>query len=212
MKTISHAFLALTTAAILAVGGSASVAQEQEAIDGCIDQLRVVGGPDGLSGEVISSEFSQAGTLVMIRDAGGTVWKCIGYSDGTVGELAIEQAADDGAGAVAAVESTQGGTRTVRVKFDKGASGAELTGRLAAGESIRYVVGAKNGQFLYARVADNGAGLSYQIFNPDKSFLLDQISVSKEYRGQLWQSGDHVIEVINRGNKTASFNIIIGIE
>jgi hypothetical protein len=215
MKITANAFLAITTAAILALGGTASLAQEQEAIDGCIDQLRAVGGPDGQSGEVISSEFSQAGTLVMIRDAGGSVWRCIGYSDGTVGELAVAQAADDGAGAAApaaTAASAEAGTETVLVKFAKGTTGAELTGRVAPGGSIRYVIGAKNGQFLYARVADNGAGLSYQIFNPDRSFLLEQMRASQEYRGQLWQSGDHVVEVINRGGKAASFNIIIGIE
>jgi hypothetical protein len=212
MRRSRYLSLAMTAAAIVVVGGASANAQVQEAIDGCIDQLRVVGGPDGQSGEVISSEFSEAGTLVMIRDAGGTVWRCIGYSDGTVGELAVTQAADDGGGAVANAESGQGGTETVRVKFDKGTSGTELTGRVAPGGSVRYVIGAKNGQFLYARVADNGAGLSYQIFNPDKSFLLEQMRSAQEYRGQLWQNGDHVIEVINRGNKTASFNIIIGIE
>jgi hypothetical protein len=215
MKITANAFLAFTTAATLAFGGSA-LAQEQEAIDGCIDQLRAVGGPDGQSGEIISSEFSQAGTLVMIRDAGGSLWRCIGYSDGTVGELAVTEAADDGAGAAAPAATTastkSGGTETVRVKFEKGRTGAELTGRVAPGGTIRYVIGAKNGQFLYTRVADNGAGLSYQIFNPDRSFLLEQMTSAQEYRGQLWQSGDHVIEVINRGKKTASFNIIIGIE
>jgi hypothetical protein len=212
MKSCRYLSLAISTAAIVVVGGAAANAQVQEAIDGCIDQLRVVGGPDGQSGEVISSEFSQAGTLVMIRDAGGTVWRCIGYSDGTVGELAMTQAADDGGGAVAPAASAEGGTETVRVKFDKGTSGTELTGSVAPGGSIRYVIGAKNGQFLYARVADNGGGLSYQIFNPDTSFLLDQMPAAQEYRGQLWQDGDHVIEVINRGSKTASYNIIIGIE
>jgi hypothetical protein len=30
-------------------------------------------------------------------------------------------------------------------------------------------------------------------------------------RGLLWQSGDHVVEVINRGYLTTSFNINIGI-
>jgi hypothetical protein len=212
MKSSALSLSAITAAVILTVVGSPTIAQVQEAIDGCIDQLRVVGGPDGQSGEVMSSEFSQAGTLVMIRDAGGTVWRCIGYSDGTVGELAIAQAADDGAGALNTVESAQAETETVRIKFKKGTSGTELTGRLTPGSSIRYVVGAKNGQFLYARVADKSGGLSYQIFNPDRSFLLEQMRSAQEYRGQLWQNGDHVVEVINRGNKTASFNIIIGIE
>ena len=46
----------------------------------------------------------------------------------------------------------------------------------------------------------------YQIFNPDGSFLLDQMGAAQEYRGQLWQSGDHVIEVIN----VATGNRIVG--
>jgi len=30
--------------------------------------------------------------------------------------------------------------------------------------------------------------------------------------GQLWQSGDHVVEVINRENGNASYNVIFRIE
>ena len=107
-------------------------------------------------------------------------------------------------------EAVPGDTQTVRVRFAPGTSGTELTGQVAPGGSVRYVIGARNGQFLYARVA--GRGLEYQVFNPNGTFLLDMIPVAQEYRGQLWQSGDHVIEVINRGNRTRSFNIIIGID
>ena len=57
-----------------------------------------------------------------------------------------------------------------------------------------------------------GAGISYQIFIPDGSFLLDQMSSDTEYRGQLWQSGDHVVEVINRGNSNTSYNLIISVD
>jgi hypothetical protein len=31
---------------------------------------------------------------------------------------------------------------------------------------------------------------------------------AEEYRDELWQSGDHVIEVINRGNSTTDYNVI----
>lgn len=44
-----------------------------DADDACINQLRLVGGPDGASGTILSSEFSEAGTLVMLEDAGGTL-------------------------------------------------------------------------------------------------------------------------------------------
>jgi hypothetical protein len=115
--------------------------------------------------------------------------------------------ADDGGGAMAG-----SGTGPVRVQFAAGTSGAELTGQLLPGESRRYILGASNGQNLYFRLAANGPGMFYQIFNPDSSFLLDQMTSDREYRGQLWQSGDHVIEVINRANGAQSYNVIFGIQ
>lgn len=105
-----------------------------------------------------------------------------------------------------------GGTETVRVSFPAGSTGTELTGSVPPGGSIRYVLGAQNGQFLYARVAPRSGHLEYEIFNPDGTLLLDLISASQEYRGQLWQTGDHVVEVVNRGGATLSFNVIFGIE
>jgi hypothetical protein len=210
------AVLTTSVAIVSIVALQPVMAGEQEAIDGCIDKLRAVGGPDGRAGgQVLSSEFSEAATLVMLRDAGGTVWRCLAYSDGTVGELTVSQAADDGGGAMAGASgySTQEpATSTERVRFDRGSSGAELTATLTPGSSMRYVLNAKNGQNLYVRVAPRGPDIYYQIFNPDGSFLLEQMDPAKEYRGQLWQSGDHVIEVINRGNRNTSYNVIFGIE
>jgi hypothetical protein len=217
LKKSTTFFLSAPVALAAVITSNAAHAGEQDAIDGCIDQLRKVGGPDARSGgTVLSSEFSEAGTLVMLRDGGGTVWRCIGYSDGAVGELQVVDAADDGGGAMAGApqaSSPEPSTSTQRIRFQRGESGAELTGTLSPGSSARYVLGAKNGQDLYVRVAPRGgAPLEYQIFNPDDSFLLDQISANREYRGQLWQSGDHVVEVINRGNSTASYSLIVGID
>ncbi|MGK7913202.1 MAG: hypothetical protein AB4050_17245 [Synechococcus sp.] len=71
-------------------------ANERRAVNGCIGQVETVGGPDAQDGiEVLSSEFSEAGTLVKLRDSGGTVWRCIGYSDGSVGDLAVQIEPDD---------------------------------------------------------------------------------------------------------------------
>lgn len=197
-----------------------AIAGEQEAIDGCIERLRTVGGPDARAGgQVISSEFSQAATLVMLRDAGGTVWRCLAYSDGTVGELTVSQAADDGGGAMAGAHAHprhqphgEPDTSTERVRFDRGTTGAELTGTLTPGSSVRYLLALRDGQNFYVRVAPRGPDLTYQIFNPDGSFLLDQMTSQREYRGQLWQSGDHVIEVINRGGRNTSYNVIFGVD
>lgn len=187
-------------------------ADAQAAVDGCVRQVRKTGGPDAQNGiTVVSQDWSQAGTLVTLRDAGGTVWKCVGYDDGSIGDLSIVDAADDGASAMAGSDAraaaAKGVTTTRTVHFAKGASSAIYEGTLTPGSSTRYVLSAKNGQFLTAIVDPEGAGVSYQIFNPDRSFLLDMIGADKPYRGQLWQSGKHVIEVINRSNRSIPYNI-----
>lgn len=103
-----------------------------------------------------------------------------------------------------------GGTSTERVRFSAGASSAVLDGTLAPGASRRFVIGARNLQDLEVSVSAV-RGLSYQIFNPDGSFLLDQIPATQSYRGQLWQSGDHVVEIINRTNRAQSYNVAISV-
>ncbi len=77
--------------------------------------------------------------------------------------------------------------------------------------SVTYVLGAQAGQDLYFRLAANGPNMTWRLYNPDGS-LLDEGSSTKEYRGELWQSGDHKIEVMNRANGAQSFNIIVGIQ
>ena len=157
----------------------------------------------------MSSEFSEAATVVMLKDRGGTLWRCWAYSDGAVEELSVVDAADDGQGAMAG----SGAGVDQRVSVPAGSTGTELTGTLSPGESMRYVLGANDGQDLYVRVTHvSGPRLDFQIFNPDGSFLLDMIPTDREYRGQLWQSGDHVVEVINRGGKPADYNVIFGID
>ncbi len=202
-------FLTVCIFALPTLAAAADVGQE--AIDGCIDQLREVGGPDGQGGAVLSTEFSEANSLVMLQDRGETIWRCLVSNDGQVAELSVAQAADDGGGAMAGSSGT-GAPSTERVQFASGTSGAELTGSLLPQESRRYILGARDGQFLYFRLAANGPGMTYVIYNPDGSVLLDETGAAQEYRGQLWQSGDHVIEVYNTSNGAQSYNVIFGIE
>ncbi|MBJ3764651.1 SH3 domain-containing protein [Maribius pontilimi] len=101
--------------------------------------------------------------------------------------------------------------RMERVRFDAGASGAEVSDQLGAGTSVTYLIGAGNGQMLYTRVAAPGSGLAWRLYNPDGS-LLDEGAPSKEYRGQLFQSGDHRLEVVNRSGAAQTFNVIVGID
>jgi hypothetical protein len=197
-------------AACLSVSPAFALAADvgQDAIDGCIDQLRAVGGPDGQGGTVLSTEFSEANSLVMLQDRGETVWRCLVSNDGQVAELSVMQAADDGVGATASA----GSETTVRVQFAAGTTGAELTDSLLPQESRRYVLGARDGQFFYFRLAANGPGMTYVIYNPDGSVLLDEMGAEQEYRGQLWQTGDHVVQVYNTANGAQSYNVIFGID
>ncbi|MFD1341502.1 SH3 domain-containing protein [Litorisediminicola beolgyonensis] len=141
--------------------------------------------------------------IATLADPGAQGW--------AAGEFLIEGTGQASAPAATPVASGGGGGET-RVQFAAGTSGAELRGTLAPGESHRYLLNARDGQNLYTRVAPDGGPISYQIFNPDRSFLLEQISSDREYRGQLWQSGDHVIEVINRTGAPSGYSVIIGIE
>ena len=190
--------------AALVLGATSALAMT-EAQDACIDELRRVGGPDGQSGTIESSQFSEAGTLVMLRDAGGSLYRCIAYKDGSIGEMTVVDAMDDGEGAL-------GSSTQQRVQFQRGTSGAELTGSLGPGGTAQYILGAQNEQFLYVRVAPKNGALDYVIRNPDGSELLGLITADREYRGQLWQTGDHVVEVINRGGEAVDYNVIFGIE
>ncbi|AHF05649.1 hypothetical protein MARPU_15600 [Marichromatium purpuratum 984] len=212
MRTTSTVLGGVRILAALLMATTAQ-ADEQAAIDGCSDRLMSVGGPDARSGgEVLNTEFSEAGILVVLLDDGGTVWRCIAYDDGTVGDLTIARGSDDGEGAMAGDGDGQGITTTERVHFHRGEDSATRTKTLSPGASIRYLLGARAEQFLSVRVTPHTASLDYQIINPDGSFLLDMTPSDRSYRGQLWQSGDHVVEVINRGSKMVPYNVTLKIE
>ena len=101
---------------------------------------------------------------------------------------------------------------TERVRFPSGQSSDSFPAQLPANMTVRYELGAQNGQFLDVQVSPANAPLVYRILNPDGSELLGEVSPDVPYRGQLWQSGDHVVEVINRTGSTVQFDIFFGIE
>mgnify|MGYP000491205510 CR=1 FL=1 len=72
-------------------------------------------------------------------------------------------APDDGGGAMAgaAVSGTQ------RVQFAPGTSGMAVTAVLDPNTSVRYVLGASEGQVLNVDIGSHGGALDYRIENPD---------------------------------------------
>jgi hypothetical protein len=108
--------------------------------------------------------------------------------------------------------ATKPSVSTERVRFPAGQTSYQFPAQLPPGMTVRYLIGAKKNQFLDVRVISSDAPLKYRILNPDGSVLLDPISVDTPYRGQLWQSGDHVVEVINSNGSNVPFEIYFAIE
>lgn len=102
-------------------------------------------------------------------------------------------------------------TQTMRVQFASGMSGAQERGRLSPGSSIRYVLGAGNGQTLEVSFNNADSGLEYRIVMPNGHLLLDPVATTLPYQGQLYMGGDHVVEVINRSHHWASYSAWLGI-
>lgn len=181
--------------------------EERAAIEGCRSRIADAGAGPAAGIALLSSSFSQAGTLATFRDARGETWECLGYANGAVGDLRVVQDGTGAGGAPAA--ETVSGVRQVR--FPAGGSGTERRHALLPGESVVYRLGARDGQEMYFRLAADGQGLSYRIFNPDDSVLQEMTSPDREYRGQLWQSGKYGVEVVNRSNERRSYDAIFGI-
>ena len=192
-----------------------ALADISDEANACIDELTSRFGNVG--GEVLNQEFSEAAIMVRLRDGNGFEYECIVWSGPEVADLRRVGdeggTADDGGGAMdgaAAFTDTVSGEQ--RVTFAAGTSGTALSGTLQSGTSVSYILGASDGQFLNVDVGSHGGALDYNIINPDGSLLLDLISSDTPYRGQLWQSGDHVVEVVNGGAQPVTFDIGIGIE
>ncbi|MBK0399051.1 hypothetical protein H0I76_07605 [Limibaculum sp. M0105] len=191
--------------------GSVAVASnnpDQPAIDACIEALTASGKESAPGGTVLNSSYSEAGTEVILEDGGGTVWRCIAYSDGAVGVL-DEATAEQAEAARSAPDISD---FQEQVRFDPGASSALLTRTLEPGGAFQFILGAQDGQFLRVRVQPHAGEMYYIIRNPDGSVLLDGTDAATEYYGQLWQSGDHVVEVVNQTSNELTYDISFEIE
>ncbi len=192
-----------------------AIADISDEANACIDELIARFGNVG--GEVLDQEFSEAAIMVRLRDSNGIEYECIVWSGPIVADFrrvgGETDTADDGSGAMdgaSAFSPIVSGEQQVR--FVVGTSGTAMSGTLQPGTSVRYILGASDGQFLSVNVGSRGGALDYKIFNPDGSLLLDLFSSDQPYRGELWQSGDHVVEVVNAGAQPVAFDIGIGIE
>lgn len=155
-----------------------------------------------------------SGTIVENRgcvDSGGRTWCEVADGDAS-GWAAIDFLIPSQGDGAASAPAGEPGTGTEVVRFASGSTGAQMTGSLTPGSSMRYIVGANARQDMTVEFLNTDPAIEYQIFNPDGTFLLEQINNTKTYRGELWQRGDHVVEVINRSDQTARYGVYIGVQ
>jgi len=89
--------------------------------------------------------------------------------------------------------------RVEEVRFPRGSTGTVLTGRLGSEEGIRYVLGANNGQSLRVSLRPDNPYTYFMIYVPDGNILYESSQGGNEYAGQLYESGDHVVQVFYKG-------------
>jgi hypothetical protein len=106
--------------------------------------------------------------------------------------------------------------RTETVHFPRGATGTVITGRLGSEQGIRYVLGASNGQFLRVSLRPDNPNTYFIIYVPGGDILYESSQAGNEYYGQLYKSGDHVVQVFYKGepgtygNYDVAFDISAG--
>ena len=125
------------------------------------------------------------------------------------GEYLIEASAPMRASSQAAAAAPT--TQTVNVRFASGTNGQQQAGSLTPGSSVRFVLGAANRQMLEVSFVNTDPAIQYQIFLPNGRLLLDPVSNSLPYQGELFMNGEHVVEVINRGHHDARYSVWMGI-
>jgi hypothetical protein len=104
-------------------------------------------------------------------------------------------------------------TYTERVQFTPGTIKDVLGGALGPGESRRYLLNARDGQELRVALLPNNAQTHFNIFVPGGEMLYDGRKGGNYYRGGLYKTGDHVVEVYYLGHEpTSNYEVEIVIE
>jgi hypothetical protein len=193
---------------LAASGAAASDNPDQPAIDACIDNLMSSGKSSAPGGTVLGTSFSEAGTEVILEDGGGKAWRCIAYSDGTVGVL--EEATPEQVEAARSAPDISDFQEQVR--FDPGTSSAVLTRTIEPGGAFQFLLAARKCQSLRVRVSPHSGDMYYVVRNPDGSILNAGTDAATEYRGKLVQSGNQSVEVVNKTSETLTYDISFEIE
>lgn len=110
------------------------------------------------------------------------------------------------------------GTRTERIRFEAGATGSTVDGRITGYETVDYQLGARAGQGMTASLTTDGGSAYFNLMAPgEKEVAFFNGSVSGNvFSGTLPESGDYTIRVYQmrsaaRRGETAPYTLTVGI-
>jgi hypothetical protein len=103
-------------------------------------------------------------------------------------------------GLLAAGAASADETHSVRIRFERGASGATLHGTIAGGETILYRLATGAGQMLAVTLDSRHGGLEFNVFSPGKVPGRDEALFIGSTGGshmevRTAEAGDHTIQV-----------------
>ncbi len=99
--------------------------------------------------------------------------------------------------------------KTQRVKFEKGRTTAVIKASVVRSNDIRYLLGAKKGQFMTVHVSGSDS-VAFQVYTSSGKDITAS-DFTKDWEGQLPEGGDTQILVFTDQYKSQAFTLEIGI-
>jgi len=115
---------------------------------------------------------------------------------------------------------TAANKKAKQIHFEKGTTQQVVSGNITGHQSILYKINAQDKQWLKVEMLPKGGGADFSIYVPGQKIggesLFNSLVGDQKYIGQLYKSGDHVIEIfLNRASarrgKTYHYNLLVSI-
>lgn len=97
-----------------------------------------------------------------------------------------------------------------RVKFERGRTTAVIKARVVRSEDVRYLLGAKKGQYMTVHVSSGGDSVAFQVYSQSGKDITGS-DFTKDWEGPLPENGDTQILVFTDQYKSQSFTLEVGI-
>ncbi len=100
-----------------------------------------------------------------------------------------------------------------QVRFAKGATSAEVRGKIINGKTVSYLVGARAGQTISVKVTDGGknSDVVFEVIAPDGNRLGGGDRMYDKWSGKLRKSGDYVLWVSTLETQNTDFKLRVSI-